>query len=74
LKTHLPELLVSNTAIYAILSKGTHSLSEHECIEYFDTLKVGIELILDEKIEIEHKERHREILTGEISRIQNKLK
>ncbi|MBU1297793.1 MAG: hypothetical protein KKG06_11330 [Bacteroidetes bacterium] len=74
LKSHLPELLVSNAGMYAILSKGIHSLTEQECLEYFDTIKVGIELILDEKIEIEHKEQHKKQLTGEIARIHTKLK
>lgn len=74
LKSHLPELLVSNAGIYAILSRGIHSLTEQECLEYFDTLKVGIELILDEKIEVERKEQHKKQLTGEIARIQTNLK
>ena len=49
-KDYLPEFLVDNRGIYAILSKGIHSLTENECLEYFDTVKIGIEQILDEKI------------------------
>ena len=36
--------------MYAILSKGIHALGEDECLQYFETVKIGIEQILDEKI------------------------
>ena len=49
-KGYLPELLVENRNLYVILSKGIHDLSEDECLKYFDTVKIGIEQILDEKI------------------------
>ncbi len=49
-KAHLPEFLVENRSLYAILSKGIHDLSEDECLQYFETVKIGIEQILDEKI------------------------
>ena len=32
------------------MSKGIHDLSEEECLQYFETVKIGIEQILDEKI------------------------
>ncbi len=47
---YLPEFLVENRSLYAILSKGIHDLSEDECLKYFETVKIGIEQILDEKI------------------------
>ncbi len=49
-KGYLPEFLVENRSLYAILSKGIHDLSEDECLQYFETVKIGIEQILDEKI------------------------
>ena len=49
-KDHLPEFLVESRSLYAILSKGIHDLSEEECLQYFETVKIGIEQILDEKI------------------------
>ncbi len=55
LKDHLPKFLVENKAIYSILSKGIHELTEDECLEYFLPIKTGIELILDEKIEVKAK-------------------
>jgi hypothetical protein len=47
---YLPEFLVESRSLYAILSKGIHDLSEEECLKYFETVKIGIEQILDEKI------------------------
>lgn len=49
-KDYLPEFLVENRSLYAILSKGIHDLTEDECLQYFETVKIGIEQILDEKI------------------------
>lgn len=49
-KDFLPRFLAENRKLYAILSKGIHDLSEEECLQYFEAVKVGIEQILDEKI------------------------
>lgn len=49
-KDYLPEFLVENRNLYSILSKGIHDLTESECLQYFETVKIGIEQILDEKI------------------------
>lgn len=49
-KDHLPDFLVENRSLYAILSTGIHDLTEEECLQYFETVKIGIEQILDEKI------------------------
>lgn len=51
LKSELPDFLVDHSGMYMLLSKGVHELSEQECLEHFDTLKIAIELILDEKLE-----------------------
>ena len=47
---YLPAFLVENRSLYVILSKGIHDLNEDECLQYFETVKIGIEQILDEKI------------------------
>ena len=47
----LPSFLVENRSIYSILSLGLHELGERVCLEIFEPLRVGIELILDEKLE-----------------------
>lgn len=57
LKTHLPTFLVEHPGMYSLLSKGIHELSEEECLKHFGTLRLGIELILDERLEQRERER-----------------
>jgi hypothetical protein len=56
LKHHLPSFLVDHPEMYSLLSKGIHELSEEECLAHFETLRIGIELILDEKLVRKEKE------------------
>ncbi|WP_320034368.1 hypothetical protein [Halarcobacter sp.] len=51
LSSHLPDFLVEHKSMYSILSKGIHELDEKTCLAHFDSLRVGIEIILDEKLE-----------------------
>lgn len=46
LQGYLPDVLIKNTTIYGILSKGIHELSEEECREYFPVVKECIHQIL----------------------------
>jgi hypothetical protein len=48
LEGHLPEFLVRNNKVYAIVSKGIHDLEEPECLSAFEMLKHSIFFILDE--------------------------
>ena len=73
LKEYLPETLVKNANIYSILSKGIHDLTEDECLEHFSTIRLGIELILDEEIEKREREKKVKGLTDEIGRIHGQL-
>jgi hypothetical protein len=58
LKTHLPSFLVENKEMYSVLSIGVHELDENTCLQHFDTLRVGIEIILDEQLdELRKKEK-----------------
>lgn len=59
LRNYLPQFLAEHPKMYSLLSKGVHELSEDECLSHFETLRIGIELILDEKIE--RKERDRKV-------------
>lgn len=56
LSHHLPTFLVEHASMYGLLSKGIHELSEEECLKHFDTLRIAIELVLDEKLEKKQKE------------------
>lgn len=57
LNEYLPSQLVEMKAVYGILSKGVHELSERECLTYFPALKLSITLILDQRIEEEIKSK-----------------
>jgi hypothetical protein len=73
LKSFLPLFLVENSSLYSILSKGIHSLTEEECKKYFNTVKVGIELILDEKLEKESKQKKLDSISKEINDIKKNI-
>jgi hypothetical protein len=74
LKKYLPNFLVENKSLYGILSKGVHSLTEEECLQYYETVKIGIELILDEKLEKQQKLKKTEEAKKKISGLNSKLK
>ncbi|MBD1880414.1 MULTISPECIES: short-chain dehydrogenase [unclassified Coleofasciculus] len=74
LKEFLPDFLFRNRIIYSILSKGIHELSEEECLKYFDAVKIGIELILDEKLERSNREAKTKEVEKLLSEIHNELK
>ena len=57
LKSYLPSQLVEMKAVYGIMSKGVHELSEKECLAYFPALKLSIILILDQRIEEDIKNK-----------------
>ena len=50
LKGFLPQALTDKPAVYGIVSKGIHELTEEECLMYFPVIENGIKLILEEKI------------------------
>jgi len=74
LKNSLPSFLVENKSLYSILSKGIHELTESECLGAFQITKLGIELILDEKLEkLERDKKIKEASKG-IGDLAKKLK
>ncbi len=70
----LPEFLVQNKSLYSILSKGIHELNESECLEAFPITKLGIELILDEKLEKVQRERKIKQASKDIGQLAQNLK
>lgn len=74
LKKQLPSQLVEMKQIYAILSKGVHELEEQECLQYFPVLKLSIELILEQKIEIETKNKRDVEVKKQVESISKTLK
>lgn len=65
LNQYLPSFLVENRSLYGIISRGIHELPESECLKAFPIVKLGIELILDEKLE--QHERDQKILQAKSS-------
>lgn len=74
LKDYLPEILVEHKEYYSVLSKGIHELSEDECLNHFNILKMGIEVILDEKIEARKREEKRNTFKVGINETHKKVK
>jgi hypothetical protein len=48
LKGHLPDFLIRNKPVYSVLSLGIHELSEKQCLEFFEFLKLSTFYILDD--------------------------
>lgn len=69
---HLPEFLVENRSMYKILSQGLHELTESECLAAFPVIKMGIELVLDEKLAAAAKQRKLEDAKKAISGLLSK--
>lgn len=74
LKSFLPPFLVTNSKLYSILSKGIHELTENECLNIFEHVKLGIELILDEKIEQIDREKKIKEAEQKLNSINNEIK
>ncbi|MBI6671336.1 short-chain dehydrogenase [Pseudomonas syringae] len=54
---HLPDFLVENHLMYKILSQGLHELTESACLAAFPVVKMGIEMVLDEKLAAAAKQK-----------------
>jgi hypothetical protein len=74
LQDELPQFLVENKGLYSVLSKGIHELSEDECLEMFPAIKLGIELILDEKLEQRARQNKIALSAKSISSFVSKIK
>ncbi len=74
LSDYLPDFLVKNKGMYSILSIGIHALQEEDCLAHFDTLRVGIEIILDEKLEEFKKKEKIEAAKKKLAKIKSEIK
>lgn len=73
IKEFLPSQLVEMRAIYRILSKGVHELTEEECRRYFNPLKFSIELILDQRIDNQKKQKRNEEVKKQLQDIHQEI-
>lgn len=55
LKGYLPDILVSNTKLYGVLSKGVHELTEQECLKSFPAIRDLMFFVLEEDLERNEK-------------------
>jgi hypothetical protein len=74
LEDYLPPFLVENKSIYSILSKGIHELDENTCLKYFEFMKVGIEIILDQKLEKKKQKEKEEEAKKKIQQLKKEIK
>lgn len=74
IQDYVPETLVELKSVYGILSKGIHELAEQECLAYFATMRIGIELILDEKLEKKRRIEKKRLAVSAISEIKSRIK
>ena len=70
----LPEILIKNTTIYGILSKGIHELSEEECRKYFPVMKECIYQILGMLESERRKQADEDALNKALSSISSLIK
>lgn len=73
LKKYLPSQLIEMKSAYSILSKGVHELSEQECLKYFPVLKLSIELILEQKIEMDIKKKRDDEVKKQLASLTKSL-
>ena len=74
LEGYLPEVLIKNTTIYGILSKGIHELSEEECLKYFPVVKECIYQILGMWESLRRKQADEAALSKALSAITSSIK
>ena len=71
LKEFLPSIIFDNgyNQVYSKVSNGIHNLSEDECSQLFIPLRMAIEEILIEKLELKEKKDRQEKLGKELQKI-----
>lgn len=74
LQEYLPEILIKNTTIYGILSKGIHELSEEECLKYFPVVKECIYQILGMWESERRRQADEDALNKALSAISSSIK
>lgn len=73
LEHFLPPFLVEQRKLYSILSSGIHALTEKDCLEAFPAVRVGIELILDQKVAAKQQQEKMAAAKKSIGALQTKL-
>ena len=71
---YLPEMLVNNTILYGVISKGIHELSEEECLEFFPVMQNIIMMILRQWESKRKDQEEKNNITEALGRITSKIK
>ena len=74
LKGYVPDILIQNTTIYGILSKGIHELSEEDCLKHFPVVKECIFQILGMWENMRKKQVDEDALNKALNAITAKIK
>lgn len=74
LEGYLTDILIQNTTIYGILSKGIHELSEEDCLNYFPVVKECIFQILGMWENMRKKQADEDALNKALNVIIGKIK
>ena len=74
LKGYVPDILIQNTTIYGILSKGIHELSEEDCLKHFPVVKECIFQILGMWENMRKKQADEDALNKALNAITAKIK
>lgn len=74
LEGYLPEILIKNTTIYGILSKGIHELSEEDCRKYFPVVKECIYQILGMWESLRKRQADEAVLNKALNAITTSIK
>lgn len=74
LKGYVPDILIQNTTIYGILSKGIHELSEEDCLKHFSVVKECIFQILGMWENMRKKQADEDALNKALKAITAKIK
>lgn len=73
LRDFLPAFLVEHRAVYGILSKGVHQLSEQECIAAFAPVRGAIDVILDQRLSAQKEEEKVKHATRQIEALKSQM-
>ena len=73
LANYLPSYLVENAAVYGVLSKGVHELSEEDCANYFDVMHTAMELICEDKLVVIERQQKAEAGAKALQHVINSL-
>lgn len=74
LKGYVPDILIQNTTIYGILSKGIHELSEEDCLKHFPVVRECIFQILGMWENMRKKQADEDALNKALKAITAKIK